>query len=75
MLIVPLVVIGEPVIFKLSPLSVIATLVTVPVAPDALCQIFTKKNILKKIHMQVYRGGILIKRGIIKILEHYEYLN
>ena len=34
-----LVVMGEPVIFKLSPLSVIATLVTVPVAPDALCHI------------------------------------
>jgi hypothetical protein len=39
MFIVPLVVIGEPVIFKLSPLSVIPTLVTVPVEPEALCHI------------------------------------
>ena len=39
MFIVPLVVIGEPVIFNESPVSVTATLVTVPVAPLALCQI------------------------------------
>jgi len=39
MLIVPEVVIGEPVILKASPLSVTATEVTVPVAPLERCQI------------------------------------